>query len=494
MSTEGQQYSIPRQQAAIREYADRHGLMVVRTYADPGKSGLRLKNRPGLIQLLDDVQHGAPDFDVILVYDVSRWGRFQDTDESGFYEYLCRRSGVRVEYCVELFENDGGPLSAILKNIKRVMAAEYSRERSHTIHRAVCQTAARGHFAGGSPTYGLRRRLVSSALGPGQILERGEHRALRQDYVVLTPGPADEVRTVRRIFRLFVELRLSPRAIAERLNHEGKTNRVGGRWRTGNIHFILQNERYIGTQMHNRTSKGRLSGRPGRVNDPSVWVRKPNAFPAIVPKSIFNAAQAIRARRTHRQHTTEALLERLRYLWRTHGYLSVALINRERPEMPSYRRRFGGILKAYELIGYVQNRGRPQTDASVRLARVAQSMRDVISAQVRVAGHSISYDRQKHFLCIDGATTLLVKTVTCWPTKRARKRWRLCLQRTVQPTYTLLALLDETNEQADALVLLPRGKVRPIQMRIGDEYVLRNRHYRCSSLDDVALRVLAGGA
>jgi DNA invertase Pin-like site-specific DNA recombinase len=60
MSTEGQQYSIPRQQAAIREYADKHGLMVVRTYADPGKSGLQLKNRPGLIQLLDDVQHGAP--------------------------------------------------------------------------------------------------------------------------------------------------------------------------------------------------------------------------------------------------------------------------------------------------------------------------------------------------------------------------------------------------------------------------------------------------
>src|SRR5262249_1151183 len=114
MSTEGQQYSIPRQQAAIREFAEQRGLTVVRTYADHGRSGLRLKGRPGLIQLLDDVQHGTPDYEVILVYDVSRWGRFQDTDESGFYEYLCRRAGIRVEYCVELFENDGGPLSAIL--------------------------------------------------------------------------------------------------------------------------------------------------------------------------------------------------------------------------------------------------------------------------------------------------------------------------------------------------------------------------------------------
>src|SRR5579872_2492327 len=146
MSTEGQQYSIPRQQAAIREYAEQHGMTVVRTYADAGRSGLQLKNRPGLIQLLDDVQHGTPDFGFILVYDVSRWGRFQNTDESAFYEYLCRRAGIRVEYCVELFENDGGPLSAILKNIKRVMAAEYSREQSARVFRSICAAVTRGHF------------------------------------------------------------------------------------------------------------------------------------------------------------------------------------------------------------------------------------------------------------------------------------------------------------------------------------------------------------
>src|SRR5262249_30854725 len=113
--------------------------------------------------LLDDVQHGTPDYEVVFVYDVSRWGRFQDTDESGFYEYLCRRAGLRVEYCVELFENDGGPLAAILKNIKRIMAAEYSREQSARVHRAVCAAVARGFFGGGSPNYGLRRVLVGTA-------------------------------------------------------------------------------------------------------------------------------------------------------------------------------------------------------------------------------------------------------------------------------------------------------------------------------------------
>ena len=232
MSTDGQQYSIPRQQAAIREYAEQHGMTVVRTYADPGKSGLRLKNRPGLLQLLDDVQHGRPDFDVILVYDVSRWGRFQDTDESGFYEYLCRRTGLRVEYCVELFENDGGPLSAILKNIKRIMAAEYSREQSARVHRSVSGAAKRGFFCGGSPTYGLRRMLVGPDGQKKGILNVGQRRALRTDHMVLVLGPAAELKTVRRIFRLFVTSKLTPGGVAARLNRDGVRNRLGFPWTT----------------------------------------------------------------------------------------------------------------------------------------------------------------------------------------------------------------------------------------------------------------------
>ena len=39
MSTEHQQYSIPNQIAAISEYAKIHGLEVVRTYSDEGRSG-----------------------------------------------------------------------------------------------------------------------------------------------------------------------------------------------------------------------------------------------------------------------------------------------------------------------------------------------------------------------------------------------------------------------------------------------------------------------
>jgi len=98
MSTEHQRYSTENQSDAILQYAVRYGFDIVRTYSDKAKGGLRIDGRDALKQLLHDVQSGAAGFRAILVYDVSRWGRFQDADESAYYEYICRRSGIEVRY------------------------------------------------------------------------------------------------------------------------------------------------------------------------------------------------------------------------------------------------------------------------------------------------------------------------------------------------------------------------------------------------------------
>jgi DNA invertase Pin-like site-specific DNA recombinase len=126
MSTDKQLYSIQNQAAAIAAYAHAHSLKIVRTYADEGESGLRIKNRDGLKQLIQDITTKNTDYGHLLVYDVSRWGRFQDTDESAHYEFICKQAGVKVEYCAEQFDNDGSMLCSIVKNLKRVMAAEYT--------------------------------------------------------------------------------------------------------------------------------------------------------------------------------------------------------------------------------------------------------------------------------------------------------------------------------------------------------------------------------
>ena len=149
MSTEHQKYSTENQADIIHQFAARRGYQIVRTYADEGRSGLNIGGRAGLQQLIADVEAGRADFTVILVYDVSRWGRFQDSDESAYYEYLCKRAGIEVHYCAEQFENDGGPTSTIIKSVKRAMAGEYSRELSSKVFKGQCRLIELGYRQGG---------------------------------------------------------------------------------------------------------------------------------------------------------------------------------------------------------------------------------------------------------------------------------------------------------------------------------------------------------
>lgn len=99
MSTDHQRYSTENQADAIQAYAALRGMEIVRTYADEGKSGLRIKGRDALEQLIETVTTGKADFEAILVYDISRWGRFQDADESAYYEYICARRDFRALLC-----------------------------------------------------------------------------------------------------------------------------------------------------------------------------------------------------------------------------------------------------------------------------------------------------------------------------------------------------------------------------------------------------------
>lgn len=162
MSTEHQRYSLDNQFEGIQRYAESHGFEVVHTYSDGAKSGVALKRRTGLRQLLQDVICGSPSYRAILVYDVSRWGRFQDTDESAHYEFVCKSAGVPVHYCAESFANDGSLSSLIMKALKRTMAGEYSRELGTKVLAGQQRLAALGFKQGGTPGYALGRMLISA--------------------------------------------------------------------------------------------------------------------------------------------------------------------------------------------------------------------------------------------------------------------------------------------------------------------------------------------
>lgn len=344
MSTEHQKYSTENQAEAIAQYAHKHKFNIVRTYTDAGKSGLKLDGRDALKRLIEDVTTRRADFSIILVYDVSRWGRFQDADQSAYYEYICKEAGVSVRYCAEQFENDGSLSATIIKSMKRVMAGEYSRELSAKVFAGQRRLIKLGFRQGGVAGYGLRRQLIDENRAPKAELARGEHKSLQTDRVILVPGPAHEVETVRRIYRLFVVQRRSEADIATMLNAEGSLTDLGRPWTRALIHQILINEKYAGHNVYNRVSFKLKQKRV--VNPPGMLVRCKAAFEPLIETDTFEAAQSIILSRSRRFSDAE-MLELLDAALRAKGHLSALVID-ETDEMPSssaYRYRFGSLVR-----------------------------------------------------------------------------------------------------------------------------------------------------
>jgi DNA invertase Pin-like site-specific DNA recombinase len=395
MSTEHQKYSTANQSDTIHAYAALRNTTIVRTYADEGISGLTFERRDALKRLIADVQGGTTDFKAILVYDVSRWGRFQDTDESAHYEFICRRAGIGVHYCAEQFDNDGSPISAFIKNIKRWMAGEYSRELSAKTFTAQCRIVQLGFRIGGQPGYGLRRMLVSGKGIPRRILKFHEWKAVTTDRIILVPGPASEVRVVRWIYATFVRKHKTEAEIAALLSRRGSKNHHGRPWGRKLIKRILRNELYIGNNIWGRTSCKLKTERV--INSPEKWLRADGAFEPIVDRSLFEAAQAIFRDRVehpitgkHPLYSKEEMLRRLRRLLKRHGYLSSKLINESRGIVAtsSFETRFGSLTRAYQLIGYVQKNDRPRKRRRHRRFHLSDDeMLEKLKGLLRERGH-----------------------------------------------------------------------------------------------------------
>lgn len=454
MSTEHQQYSTENQLEVLRRYADSHGMDTVRVYADEGKSGLNLAGRTQLQLLLKEVETGNADFTDILVYDVSRWGRFLDADESAFYEYLCKRANIRVHYCAEPFENDGSLPSVVLKSMKRAMAGEYSRELSVKVFAGQCRLIELGFRQGGPAGYGLRRQLLAEDRSPKQILERGQQKSLQTDRVVLVPGPAEEVRIVQEIYGLFIDSGKTQSEIANRLNARNILTDLGHRWTPATVHQILTNPKYIGVNVYNRRS---FKLKKKRVaNPPDMWIHRDDAFIPIVSRELFARVQAEIEARYHK-YSDEEMLDGLRSLLSRCGKLSGILIDESdmMPNSSAYRRRFKSLLRAYQLIGYT-----PEQDYSYleqnRLLRIHHhTLLDSILQELTEMGAEVHRDPVSDILTINENYTASLILARCRQTAAGSYRWLVRLDRSLNPDITIAARLMPGNEEVLDYYCLP---------------------------------------
>ncbi len=349
MSSRQQRTSIALQQQSIADFCAREGYQIVQTYTDAGRSGLSTKGRTALKALLRDVL-ANPGFSTVIVADVSRWGRYQDPDEAAHYEFLCRSAGVGVRYCTHDFDEDGSPTATLVKSVQRLLAAEFSLEKSQWSLRGQGHNRRLGGWVCGEAPFGFSREAECRQGGPGRVMGIGERRTRLDGLVRLVWGPPEEVAAVRRIFQLYVRDVLSVAAVTKVLNLEAVATRRRMGWTTSLVRKVLRNHLVTGVLVQGRT-RTRL-GHFSRVVTPSSWTRTAVVKP-MISKACFGEAQARLVGGGRFRNGDRELLADLQRLLDRHGTLNRQMV-RSLGRFPpnSYVARFGSLQAAFRQVGF----------------------------------------------------------------------------------------------------------------------------------------------
>jgi DNA invertase Pin-like site-specific DNA recombinase len=451
-----QECSIENQAIVIQRYAEANGFKVVTTYEDAGKSGLTITQRKGLQSLLSDVLQHKAKFSAVLVYDVSRWGRFQDSDEAAHYEFLCKSSGVKVYYCAEEFGPEETLTSRMMKALKRTMAAEFSRELSQRVSIGKRNRAQMGFRQGGQPGYSFRRILVGPNGVMKQVLRSGELKSVSSDHVVLVPGPERERKWVRWIHAQRIRgLQISD--IVKELNLRHIPWIDGKPWNRYGVRQVLTNPKYAGWNCWGkRSEKLKTKSRP---NPRDQWVMVEGAFKGIVDQATFDCTQRVIRQRLNYK-SNENVICQLKALWKRRGTLSESIIDQARgiPAVSSLRRRFGSMVKVYEMLGF---KTAPIYAVRTAKAKCMVHLRAQVFASIREAfPYEVTFERmsRRHLYCFAFPDVGKVGVVLCRSIEKPEglRYWLMYTQAVPRDLPVLVCLLSSDNESIEVHYVMPK--------------------------------------
>ncbi len=470
-----QEFSIPLQEEEGKKFADKFNIKIIKFFRDAGKSGLKAENRPDFLKLYEYAK--THKFDYVLVFDATRWGRFQDTDEAAYYEMLFKREGKRIIYIERGFIEDENPLLASLtKSIDRYMAADYSRKLSEKVSLGSKKIASLGFSVGGKAPYGLKRMLLNSHKQPVRILNDGERKSIDNERVTFTPGDKKEIEIIKRIFHQFTEEKLLKKEIAQLLNKEGIKSPKGKLWDTGKVHDILNNENYIGTKIYNkRTQKLKT---PSRKNPRDEWIKVENAFEAIILKELFFRVQEkLGQLKVH--YTQEELISELKKIYREYKRITSLLINEWKESKntacaSTYTRRFVSLYNAYIKVEYMPKR-------AFNFFKKREKQRLILVGHVKeklnVNGYNVSY--KDEFLYINNKKINIIPSI---PRKRhGYKYWTFYFE-TQKVDYVLcIGFEDKDAKDIHKYYLFPKEMIKENIVNINvsrdskyDDYIIED--------------------
>ncbi len=482
MSTEMQTESPENQERQIRAFAQSYGIEIVKVYADLGVSGMTAEQREQFLALIDDVDLNQNQFNIVLYLDESRWGRFVNSRDAEFYRMLLERKNVLCHPCDKPLTLTNNIADRIMTLLRDESASDYCRQLSQKVWVGQCNLVTKGYRQGGISGFGLRRMLLDEAGNQKQALSIGQRKSLLTERVILVPGPDDERNTVLWIYDQFLS-GIGETEIANQLNMRGIKNLFGRPWSRGTVREVLTNEKYIGNNLFNRTSsKMKQKSRPNQEDE---WVRKEQAFEPIVDAEIFYSVQAI-YRERNKKITNDELLQGLQDLYSKQGRLSALIIDEADSLPPSsvFRTRFGGLLRAYRMIGYTPERDYQYVVINQRLRTLhAEIVTDVVHTIEKLCGRRVPVDHENGLLELNDNLSLSIVISRCFSSSAGTQRWKIRFDTGLHPDITVAVRMDSSNAAIQDYYILPALEFSHEPMKLLERNTGMLDSFRTDSLD-----------
>lgn len=261
---------------------------MVRLYADEGKTGTSTKKRKDFLKLIRDCENGK--VDLVITKSVPRFGR--NTLDGLNYVRQLKRLGIGV-----YFEKEN--VNTLYMDNEMILTFFFS------------QAQAESESLSSNIQWGHRKRFKD-----GKVYYQYEnflgYRKGPDGQPEIDPEQAD---VVRRIFSRYL-MGHSIRRICKDLMADGvKTAKGGDHWHDSVVQNMLQNEKYIGDALLQKTYTADLFTHQAKKNTgvlPQYYVH--DCHPAIIDRETFHKVREEMARRSSlRKTSSKAKTELARY-------------------------------------------------------------------------------------------------------------------------------------------------------------------------------------
>ena len=254
--------SLSAQADAIRHYAKEQNIKITGSYEDVAKSGTTMKNRPGFLKMLKDIE-ADPKADIILIHHYDRSNRNAREQLNVIYELALK--GIRIISTDGLDSMNADDMAEILE--EAVVAEKYSIRLSKETMKGLKINAKNLVHNGGIPPYGY-------IVGPDRKLNIDKSKE-----------PA-----VKRIFEMY-STGMSYEKIIEWLDNNGYKTAKGDKFVKTSIKSILENEKYCGNYFWNKRSGKDIRGMRNSHKLKEDYYHVVGGVPAIISKELFNKVQ-----------------------------------------------------------------------------------------------------------------------------------------------------------------------------------------------------------